>query len=195
MKASWGKVRLGVIAILALAAFVIISLYRSANRAYGTEATPTLFATDNCSDAVTAYPATSNSDVSPLAPAPTGPGDPQFVAIDKNGNIYVTSECSGAVTIYAKGSGGDTAPIATIGGDNTGLIGPVGVALDSNQNIYVTDDLSPISGGGGWNRYWQEGSSRRPAIPLVRPSLLCCVSGRSPRSGRIARGSGLGETV
>lgn len=100
---------------------------------------PTLFVTDRCSYAVTAYSAGSNGDVSPLAPAPTGLSIPQFVVIDASGRIYVTNTCDGAVTIYAGGSNGNAAPIAVIGGGNTGLSYPQGIALDSVGNIYVAD--------------------------------------------------------
>ena len=137
MKASWGKVRFGVVALLAVAVFVMVGLYRSSDRAYSGDPSPTLFVTDTCTQAVTAYPVTSNGDVAPLSPAPSGLGQPQFVAIDKNGNIYVTNECNATVTIYAKGSNGNAAPTAVIGGSNTGILEPEGIALDANENIYV----------------------------------------------------------
>ena len=65
-----GKARIGVIAILGAAALAIAGLHRSSGPAYGGNPTPTLFVTDVCSDAVTAYSAASSGDVSPLAPAP-----------------------------------------------------------------------------------------------------------------------------
>ena len=86
-----GKARIGVITILGAAALAMAGLHRSSGRAYSATPSPTLFVTDGCSDAVTAYPAASNGDVSPLAPAPTGLSEPQFVAIDASGNIYVTN--------------------------------------------------------------------------------------------------------
>ena len=141
MKASWGKARIGVIAIFCAVALAIVGLHRFSGRAYSQSLPPipTLFVTDACTDAVTAYPAASNGDVSPLAPVPTGLAEPESVAIDANGNIYVTNPCTNTVTIYAKGSNGDAAPIAIIGGSNTGLNAPAGIALDSSGKIYVAD--------------------------------------------------------
>ncbi|MGO9697393.1 MAG: NHL repeat-containing protein [Mycobacterium sp.] len=88
---------------------------------------------------MTAYPAASNGDVSPLAPAPTGISEPIAAAVDASGNIYAINACTNTVTIYAKGSKGDAAPIAVIGGSNTGLTYPFGIALDSNRDIYVAN--------------------------------------------------------
>ena len=134
-----GKTPIGAIAIFSVAALAIVGLHRSPSRAYSAANPPTLFVSDRCSKAVTAYPATGNGDIAPLAPAPSGLSEPQFVAFDKNGNIYVTNSCTAAITIYAKGSNGDTPPIATIGGSNTGLSYPTGIALDSSGKIYVAD--------------------------------------------------------
>ena len=67
-----GKARIGVIAILGVAALAIVGLHRFSGRAYSADPTPTMFVTDSCSEAVTAYPAATNGDVSPAAPAPTG---------------------------------------------------------------------------------------------------------------------------
>jgi sugar lactone lactonase YvrE len=128
------------IAILGVAAMAIVGIDRSSDRAYSAGPTATIFATDVCSDAVTAYSAASNGDVSPLVPAPTGLSDPQFVAFDASGNIYVTNSCTATVTIYPKGSNGDAAPVAVIGGSKTGLSLPGGIALDANGKIYVTDN-------------------------------------------------------
>jgi len=134
-----GKARIGVIASLAVAALAIVGLHRSSGRAYSQPPTPVLFVTDKCSQAVTAYPITSNGDVPPLAPAPTGLSEPQFVATDASGNIYATNRCSNTITIYAEGSNGNTAPIAIIGGPNTGVNDPQGIALDSSGNIYLAN--------------------------------------------------------
>jgi len=118
----------------------MVGLHRSSSRAHGADLIPTLFVTNSCSNAVTAYPASSNGDVAPLAPAPiTDLSAPEYEAVDKSGNIYVTNFCNAVVTIYAKGTSGNTAPIAIIGGSNTGLSNPQGIALDSNGNIYVAD--------------------------------------------------------
>src|SRR5208282_874186 len=135
-----GKTPIGAIAIFSVAALAIVGLHRSPSRAYSAATPPTLFVSDRCSKAVTAYPATGNGDIAPLAPAPSGLSEPQFVALDKNGNIYVTNSCTAAITIYAKGSNGDTPPIATIGGSNTGLRYPAGIALDSSGKFYGADD-------------------------------------------------------
>src|SRR5271168_2620729 len=139
-----GKARIGVIAILGVAALVIVGLSRSSGRAYSATSTPAtdtpaLYVTDDDSEAITAYTAASNGDVSPLAPMPTGLSEPQFTVVDASGKIYATNPITMSVTIYAKGSNGDTAPLATIGGSNTGLDYPEGIALDSSQNIYVTN--------------------------------------------------------
>ena len=138
-----GKARIGVIAILGAAALAIAGLHRFSGRAYSADPTPTLFVTDYCSEAVTAYPAAGNGDVSPLAPAPTGLSEPSLMAIDASGNIYAANYCTNSVTIYASGSKGNSPPTAIIGGSNTGLNVPVAIALDSSGNIYVTNVNSP----------------------------------------------------
>ncbi len=152
MKPSWGKIRIGAIASLGVVAFALsaFSVFSVARRAHSAEPTPTLLVTDGCTDAVTAYSAASNGDVSPLAPA-TGLADPNSVAIDASGRIYVTNSCFSLATIniYAKGSNGDTAPITTIGGSNTGLKYPVGIAIDSKGKIYVADYGNGIISGPG----------------------------------------------
>ncbi|MFZ0245007.1 MAG: NHL repeat-containing protein, partial [Candidatus Binatus sp.] len=148
MKASWGKARIGAIAIFCAVALAMVGLHRFSGRAYSQSLPPIppLFVADACTDAVTAYPAASNGDIAPLAPVPTGLAEPESVAIDANGNIYVTNRCTNAVTIYAKGSSGDAAPIAIIGGPNTGLYAPAGIAVDSSGKIYVA--AYPFTGGG-----------------------------------------------
>ena len=134
-----GKARIGLVAILGVAALAILGIDRFSDRAYSAGPTSTVFVTDVCSDAVTAYSAASNGDVSPLVPAPTGLSNPQFVAFDASGNMYVTNSCTTSVTIYAKGSNGNAAPTAVIGGIKTGLMMPGGIALDSSGRIYVAD--------------------------------------------------------
>src|SRR5208282_5186557 len=144
MKASWGKVQIGVIAIFFAAALAIVGLHRFSDRADSADPTPTVLVTDGCSEAVTAYPAATNGDVSPLAPAPTGLAEPELVAIDASGNIYAINICNNTITVYAKGSNGDAAPTAIIGGSNTGLISPSSIAVDSSANIYVLDGDSVL---------------------------------------------------
>jgi 6-phosphogluconolactonase (cycloisomerase 2 family) len=166
MKKSLEKARIGVIAILGLAALAIVGFRSALYSATPIPATagPTLYVTDDDSDAVTAYAAASNGDVAPLTPAPTGLSEPQFVAVDANGNIYATNPFTASVTIYAKGSKGDVAPIATIGGSNTGLNSPEGIALDSSGKIYVTNcpACSSNSGSPSVTVYPALGSSAGP---------------------------------
>jgi hypothetical protein len=116
MKVSWGEVRIRVIATFCWAVLAIVGVHGFSVRAYSAELTPTLFVTDRCSYAVTAYSAASNGDVSPLAPSSTGLSIPQFVVIDTSGNIYATNSCDATVTIYAAGSNGDAAPTASSAG-------------------------------------------------------------------------------
>ncbi|MGC2760604.1 MAG: hypothetical protein WA206_04750, partial [Candidatus Binatus sp.] len=146
-----GKIRLGVIAIFCAVALAIVGLHRSSGRAYSQPPTPPLFVTDRCTGAVTAYPAGSNGDVSPLAPAPTGLAEPELVAIDASGNIYAFNVCNNTITVYAKGSNGDAAPTAIIGGSNTGLTGANSIAVDSSGNIYVLDGDSVLVYAAGSN--------------------------------------------
>ena len=127
--------------LLSVAALAMVGFHHFSGRAYGLDPTPTLFVTDSCTNAVLAFPASSNGNVAPLDPG-TGLAGPASVAIDKNGLIYAANTCTNTITIYAKGSTGDTPPIATIGGTNTGLITPGGIAVDSSGNIYVSDALA-----------------------------------------------------
>ncbi len=139
MKSSGGKVRIGAIAIFCAVALAIVGLHRSSGRAYSAVPSPTIFVTDGCSEAVTAYPAASNGDTPPLAPAPTGLSEPGPVAIDASANIYAANTCNTTVTIYAKGSKGNSPPTAIIGGSNTGLSFLYGIAVDSSGKIYVAN--------------------------------------------------------
>lgn len=125
------------IAIFSITSFAIVGLHRSSGRAYSADPIPTFLVTDNSTDAVTAYSTTSNGDVLPLAPSPTGLLEPQFVAVDTSGKIYITN--GQKVSIFAKGSNGDAAPVAIIAGTNTGLSQPAGVAVDALGRIYVAD--------------------------------------------------------
>ena len=148
-----GKARIGLIAILSMAALAMVGVYRSSGSASGATpkpalSDPTFFVTDDDSDAVTAYTSATNGDVAPQSPAPTGLSQPQFVAVDASGKIYATNPFTMSITIYAKGSSGDVAPLATIGGSNTGLNFPVGIALDSSGKIYVTNCPSCSSNSG-----------------------------------------------
>lgn len=69
MKSSWGTLRVCIVVALSVAAFAMVGLHRSSGRAYGGGAlAPTLFVTNSCSNAVTAYSAASNGDVGPKVP-------------------------------------------------------------------------------------------------------------------------------
>src|SRR5208282_5064652 len=139
-----GKARIGVMALLAAAAFAIVGLHSSSGHANPTPtptptpAGPLLCVTDGYTNALTAYPAASAGNAAPIATI-TGLSSPQGVALDSSGNIYVANDNPASVVVYAAGSTGAAAPIATISGSNTGLLTPLGVALDSSGNIYVTD--------------------------------------------------------
>ncbi len=79
------------VAALGAVAFAIVGLHRFSGRAYSGDPTGTIFVTDGCTDAVTAYSAASNGDVPPLAPG-TGLSSVAFVAVDASGNIYAAKE-------------------------------------------------------------------------------------------------------
>jgi sugar lactone lactonase YvrE len=136
MRRSGGKIRAALIALLSATAFLDFGLHGSRS-AYGLDSIPSFLVTDRCSEAVTAYSAVSNGDVSPLFPVPTGLSEPQFLASDKNGNAYVTNSCNGTITIFGNGSNGSAAPFATIAVNNAGTLN--GIALDDNGKIYVAD--------------------------------------------------------
>ena len=106
MKKYAGKARIGVIAILGAAALAIVGLHRFSGRAYSADPTPTLLVTDGCSDAVTAYSAASNGDVSPLAPGLPAFPSPNLWPSTRVGTFTSPTYCTGTVTIYAKGSKG-----------------------------------------------------------------------------------------
>ena len=105
MTSSRGKVRLGVIALLSVVAFAMVGLHRFPERAYGGGMTPTVFVTDSCTNAVTAYAVASAEDISQLAPLPAGLSEPTAVAFDKNGNFYVTNKCNATDNIPGAGVG------------------------------------------------------------------------------------------
>jgi hypothetical protein len=149
MKRTGRKKRTAILMVFLVTALLLAS-DRHANRALSADSPGTIYVTDYCSDAVTAYPADADGDVAPLPPAPTGLAEPQSVALDQSGRIYAANGCdnlnSEAVVIYGKGSNGNVAPIATIGGSNTGLEEVTAVALDSTGNIYVSGDLTSGAG-------------------------------------------------
>ncbi len=183
MKPSWGKARIGAIAILGAVAFALSALifFGAAPRAYGGPPPQTLFVTNQTNrsiltGAVTAYPAAGNGDFPPLDPAPTGIVSPSGVAVDASGKIYVTNSPGqfggpSAITIYAKGSNGSVAPIAAISGSNTGLTAPQGIALDSSGKVYVADGGNP-----------------NPACPCspIQPSVFVYAAGSSGNIAPIA---------
>lgn len=94
------------------------------------------------------FAAGSDGNVTPIATVGgphTGLSIPFALTLDAMGNIYVANFESGAcgprgsVTVYAPGASGDAAPSFSIGGDKTGLDGPLGVAVDSSGKIYVAN--------------------------------------------------------
>jgi hypothetical protein len=104
MKASFGTARIGLTALLGVAAVAILTttgLHRSSGRAYGGGTPTTLFVTDSCAQAVLAVPASGNGDIAPPASG-TGLGSPHYVAFDKNGNIYVSNGFSNDVTFLPR---------------------------------------------------------------------------------------------
>src|SRR5208282_5247317 len=135
-----GKARIGVMALLAAAAFAIVGLHSSSGHANPTPtptptpAGPLLCVTDGYTNALTAYPAASAGNAAPIATI-TGLSSPQGVALDSSGNIYVTDAgdnlCDGtaSVFVYPAGSTGDAAPSATISGPSsvTKLCYPMGI--------------------------------------------------------------------
>jgi hypothetical protein len=151
MNKSSGKARIGVIVMLAAAAFVLAGLHSSLGRADPTPTptpspTPLLYVTDGYTNAVTAYPAAGAGDIAPNATI-TGLNSPQGVAQDSSGNIYVANDSPPSVVVYPAGSNGDATPSAIISGGSTGLSTPLGIALDSSANIYVTDPGSASCDG------------------------------------------------
>jgi Beta-propeller repeat len=77
---------------------------------------------------------------------------PCIYVANRNGGL----SHNGTVTIYAVGANGNVAPIHTIGGANTGLVGPVRVALDASHNVYVTNN--PTDSGPGWVTVYAAGA-------------------------------------
>ncbi|MGO9508251.1 MAG: choice-of-anchor D domain-containing protein [Mycobacterium sp.] len=147
MNKSSGKARIGVIALLAAVAFVLVGLHSSSSRADPTPTPiPLLYVTDGNTNAVTAYPAASTGDNAPNATI-TGLNSPQGVAQDSSGNIYVANDSPPSVVVYPAGSNGDATPSAIISGGSTGLSTPLGIAVDSSDNIYVTDPGSSSCDG------------------------------------------------
>lgn len=94
------------------------------------------------------FAASADGNAAPIATIGgphTGLSIPFAIALDATGNVYVANFDSGAcglrgsITVYAPGSSGDVAPSFSIGGDKTGLNGPLGVAVDSTGKIYVAN--------------------------------------------------------
>ncbi|MGD0118940.1 MAG: NHL repeat-containing protein [Candidatus Binatus sp.] len=97
---------------------------------------PTIFVANGSE--VTAYPASSRGDVSPIALS-TDMYDPNGIAIDASGRIYVANSYTNTVTVYAANANGSVPPITVIGGSNTLLANPDGIALDALGRIYVVN--------------------------------------------------------
>ncbi|MGB8412352.1 MAG: choice-of-anchor D domain-containing protein [Candidatus Binatus sp.] len=170
-----GKARIGVIAFVAAAAFAIVGLHGSSGRADPTPTpAPLLYVTDGQTNAVTAYPAASNGDLSPIATI-TGLRSPQGIAQDSSGNIYVVNDSPASVVVYPAGSTGDAAPSATISGPDTGLKDPLGIAVDSSGNIYVTDTGNNSCGGPARVFVYPAGSTGNvPPIATISSSAMSC---------------------
>jgi sugar lactone lactonase YvrE len=62
---------------------------------------------------------------------------PQYIAVDTNGNLYVTNIASNSINIYGPGSSGNIAPIVFFGGN---CQAPDGIALDASLHIYLSCD-------------------------------------------------------
>jgi len=105
-----------------------------------------LYATDLCTNVVTAYALTSTGDALPYS-ATTGLAGPEGLAIDSSGAIYVLNYCNGTISSYPAGSNGSAAPIATIGGSNTRLTQATSLTVDRAGDIYV-GVISPASPSG-----------------------------------------------
>jgi hypothetical protein len=91
------------------------------------------------------YPASANGNVAPMASirgGNTGLARPVDIAIDASGTLYVANLAaytSGwSITVYSAGANGNAAPTATIAGNNTLLVAPIGIAVAGGK-IYVTN--------------------------------------------------------
>lgn len=94
------------------------------------------------------FTAGADGNVAPVATIvgpKTGLSIPNGITLDAMGNIYVANflpgacGATGSVTVYAPGASGDVAPAFSIGGNKTGLAGPLGIAVDASGKIYVAN--------------------------------------------------------
>ena len=103
------------------------------------------------SNAITVYPPGSYANVAEIATISgadsddkTGISFAEAIAADAHGRIYLADSggknMSARIAIFSANSDGNVAPIATIAGDKTGLVDPVGLALDSAGALYVLND-------------------------------------------------------
>lgn len=118
------------------------------------DAKKNIYVVNDLNNSVRIFSASANGNVAPKATISgpsTGLTEPVAIALDSDGNVYIVNEDNGGpsqpgyITVYAAGSTGDAAPIQTIGGSNTGLVGPGAVAVDNSKSIYVTDSNYPNS--------------------------------------------------
>jgi len=63
------------------------------------------------------------------------------IAVDREaGELAVANYGTDQVLIFAKGASGDVAPVRILGGDKTGIVGPVAVAVDrTNNELWVAN--------------------------------------------------------
>lgn len=104
---------------------------------------------------ITAYPAGSHGDVSPIA-IDSDMSSPRGLARDSIGRLYVANSATNTVTVYAAGANGNVPPLAVIGGPETRLTPPAGIALDASDNIYVLN-------------YYELNYASSPAITVYGP--------------------------
>ncbi|MGA6970677.1 MAG: hypothetical protein WBY93_03540 [Candidatus Binatus sp.] len=102
------------------------------------------------SNAITVYPPGSYANVAEIATISgadsgdkTGISFAEAIAVDAHGRIYLADSggknITARIAIFPANSDGNVPPIATIAGDKTGLVDPVGLALDSAGALYVSE--------------------------------------------------------
>jgi hypothetical protein len=157
-------------------------------------AAPLIFATNQLSDSVTAYPTGADGDVTPFIDIS---GDapllfmPNGIALDSDANVYVVNgqggnSGNGSVTMYLADSTGNVAPSATITGSNTGMETPSGIALDSQRNIYIVDEESTPSGFGALLEYAAGSDGNAKPSAEISGCTVDSEGDRTIRGGAVA---------